>query len=109
MTPSHSGGYVRKAGKYVHRVILLESIGPGTHPCHWCGRLVDWDAPRNARNSLLVDHLDQDRENNDPSNLVPSCQMCNSSRRQDAGYHAEQVNKGGGDIDGSHDASGLDR
>lgn len=25
-----------------HRVVLYDAIGPGPHPCHWCGKLLDW-------------------------------------------------------------------
>jgi len=65
-----------------HRVVLLASIGPGTHPCHWCGKDVSWDysvGPDNGR-ALVVDHLDEQRANNVLSNLVPSCVVCNLHR-----------------------------
>jgi hypothetical protein len=26
-----------------HRIVLYEAIGPGSHPCTWCGRLVNWE------------------------------------------------------------------
>lgn len=66
----------------VHRVTLYDKIGPGEHPCHWCGSFVRWDdrPVEHPDSSLCVDHLDADRANNDPANLVPSCLACNSRR-----------------------------
>jgi hypothetical protein len=29
----------------LHRALLYELIGPGPHPCHWCGRVLRWKAP----------------------------------------------------------------
>lgn len=69
-----------KSGRaYAHRVVLFDEIGPGPHPCHWCGDLVDW-VPKGQPDCLQVDHLDGDGANNQPSNLVPSCGGCNSTR-----------------------------
>lgn len=68
---SDSGGHCLE-----HRVVLFDSIGPGEHPCHWCGRAVAWF----GRPPLVVDHLDEDKVNNDPSNLAPSCIACNALR-----------------------------
>lgn len=64
-----------------HRMVLLDTIGPGEHPCHWCGTTVSWDKtwPRDL-DALVVDHIDGTRNNNDPANLVPSCQPCNTKR-----------------------------
>lgn len=57
-----------------HRLVLYAKIGPGSHPCHWCGTAVSWMV------DLTADHLDWDRLNNVAENLVPSCQSCNSGR-----------------------------
>jgi hypothetical protein len=65
----------------VHRAVLFERIGPGPHPCHWCASIVRWDAPRMAADQLVADHLDFDRLNNNPGNLVPSCNSCNAGRK----------------------------
>lgn len=70
---AHSNGHV-----FGHRLALYEAIGPGDHPCYWCGRVLSW-----ASGDLTADHLDWDRLNNDPSNLVPSCLACNGQRRQE--------------------------
>lgn len=66
---------------YLHRAALYDAIGPGKHSCHWCGRLVSWDRtyPWHA-DALLADHIDGDRHNNEPPNLVPSCNGCNAGR-----------------------------
>lgn len=63
-----------------HRIVLYEKIGSGTHPCHHCGRMVTWMAPIPDR--LETDHLDFDRANNHPANVVPSCFGCNSHRHR---------------------------
>lgn len=59
-----------------HRKILYEHLGPGAHPCHWCGEVLTWD------DGLATDHLDFDRANNDLANIVPSCLACNSRRQE---------------------------
>lgn len=67
----------------ISRMALYDSIGPGPHPCHWCQIPVDWKLGAGVRDplALLVDHLDHDPTNDDLSNLVPSCNPCNSHRR----------------------------
>lgn len=62
----------------VHRRVLYEAIGPGEHDCHWCRAPVAWLAEGDA--ALIVDHLDDDKLNNAPDNLVPSCNACNVTR-----------------------------
>lgn len=64
---------------YVHRAVLYDKIGPGTHPCHWCGKAVRWTVGK-APDMLTVDHLDGHGDHNDPANLVPACHKCNSAR-----------------------------
>ena len=41
--------------------------------CYWCGCNLRWD-------NFHVDHLDNDRSNNDPENLEASCETCNPQR-----------------------------
>lgn len=65
----------------MHRVVLFDKIGPGPHPCHWCQKPVDWEVGL-SETALIVDHVDWDRANNDPDNLVPSCHRCNTGRRK---------------------------
>lgn len=62
-----------------HRVVLYDAIGPGEHPCHWCGKTLTWQAGI-ADTAIVADHLDSDRANNAPANLVPSCNPCNVGR-----------------------------
>lgn len=62
-----------------HRWLLFERIGPGEHPCHWCGDLVCWMQGM-APAALIADHVDGDSRNNDPANIVESCVRCNSLR-----------------------------
>jgi hypothetical protein len=64
-----------------HRAVLHDTIGPGGHRCHWCRAPVNWTAS-DTEELLITDHLDFDRANNDPANLVPSCNACNVRRSQ---------------------------
>jgi len=61
----------------LHRKILYNKIGPGIHQCNWCDKLISWEDK-----TLFPDHLDWDRLNNHPDNLVPSCVKCNISRKK---------------------------
>ena len=63
---------------YQHRHVLFDLIGPGAHPCHWCGCEVEWKGAGKRR--LCVDHLDGDKTRNEADNLVPACHRCNSTR-----------------------------
>lgn len=64
----------------LHRKLLYDRIGPGRHPCHWCGELVEWRTGRLREGALLVDHVNHDKLDNSPENLVPSCNPCNGHR-----------------------------
>lgn len=63
-------GYV-----YEHRVVAYTKYGPGPLPCHWCGKSLQWQ-------EIEVDHVDWERANNHPDNLVASCPQCNAARRE---------------------------
>lgn len=63
---------------YTHRAVLFDRIGYGPHACHWCGALLSWGGK--SAGSLVVDHIDGYGDNNDPDNLVASCQRCNMMR-----------------------------
>lgn len=59
------------------RKVLYDKIGPGSHLCHWgCGRLLEWG----GSTGICADHVDGNRINNDPENIVPSCNPCNGKR-----------------------------
>lgn len=63
------------------RLILYDKIGPGPHQCHWCNRKIDWKPGEGPiHGALVADHLDSDGHNNDPENIVASCQPCNGIR-----------------------------
>jgi hypothetical protein len=62
---------------YAHRLILWQTLGPGQHPCHWCGRPLDWEP---GFGGITTDHLNDDPRDNRPENLVVSCHGCNSGR-----------------------------
>lgn len=79
---AHASGRVR-----IHRAALWEKIGPGSHPCHWCGLTVDWF----VKPLIQADHVDGDTRNNDPANLVPSCAACNGTRHN---WQATECKKG---------------
>lgn len=85
----HSHGYVLAKAKghvlsrggaraYAHRLAFYEANGEGPFSCHWCGVRVTWA-------DMHVDHLDDDKKNNDPRNLVSSCPVCNQQR----GHHKQ--------------------
>lgn len=61
-----------------HRLVLFNQIGIGPHLCAHCATAVRWGV------DLQTDHLDHNRLNNDPANLVPSCAPCNKSSKRRA-------------------------
>ena len=63
---------------FEHRAVLWEKYGPGSHPCHYCGQSLDWLPGQMTRDGkITTEHLDGDRGNNDPTNLVVACHGCN--------------------------------
>lgn len=70
------------------RIVLYEKIGPGEHPCHWCGKSITWMPGGGLhQDALIADHLDWDHSNDTPENLVPSCNVCNSHRTHNGKKH----------------------
>lgn len=58
---------------FEHRVVVYDKNG-GTEPsCFWCGKGLTWK-------QAVVDHLNEDKADNTPSNLVCSCNDCNRAR-----------------------------
>lgn len=82
---SAAGHILARRGRvYVHRLTLFDKIGYGPHSCRWCGVHVNWFG------GLVVDHIDEVRTNNNPTNLATSCQPCNI-RRSAANRRPKQV------------------
>ena len=63
-----------------HRLVLFDKIGPGEHRCHWCGTSIRWTTEGLIGDALVVDHVNHDRLDNAPGNLVASCNVCNNHR-----------------------------
>lgn len=80
LTAQYEHPLVQKDGCiYEHIKVLYDKIGPGPHLCYWkCGRQLTWGG--GSQLGICVDHLDRDRLNNDPQNLVPSCRIENITR-----------------------------
>lgn len=73
-------GYISQA-----RAVLFDAIGNGPHPCHWCGKAVNWIAGKRGvpKGALAVDHVNRDSRDDKRENLVPSCQSCNTFRSRE--------------------------
>lgn len=78
--PGHPLSVANKV--FEHRYVLYEKVGYGPHLCHHCGIHINWFA------GLECDHLDRDRANNDPANLVPTCHPCNVRRAIHRNQHS---------------------
>jgi hypothetical protein len=79
-----------------HRAVLYDKIGSGPHECHWhfvydCGKT---DLHWGGLDGICVDHLDHDKANNDPTNLVPSCCGCNLRRGREFKLISELQTRG---------------
>ena len=65
------------------RLALYEKIGPGPHPCHWCESEITWMpgvGPKHG--AIIADHINFDRTDDSPDNLVASCLNCNAHRTE---------------------------
>lgn len=58
---------------FEHRIVAYEKYGPGIQKCHWDGVELTW-------NQVVVDHLNEDKLDNRPDNLVTACNSCNLIR-----------------------------
>ena len=65
----------------VARLVLYDKIGEGPHACHWCGTEIDWKLGL-VPGALIADHLNWDRNDDSPENLVPACLPCNTNRQR---------------------------
>ena len=77
--PGHPLGH--NGGVLEHRAVMFDAIGYGPHLCHWCSAPINWGQVITTR--LVVDHLDEVKDNNDRANLVESCHPCNIKRNRD--------------------------
>jgi hypothetical protein len=76
LTPSEKHPLVKRHNgvmEYEHRVIYYDVHGEGPFQCYWCGVAITWD-------TLHIDHLNNDKKDNNPDNLAASCPTCNMIR-----------------------------
>ncbi len=70
----------RKGWVLMYRYVLYNLLGGDPCRCHWCGWLLPWLSPNGLKYCINVDHLNCDRQDNRPENLVPTCWHCNANR-----------------------------
>jgi hypothetical protein len=58
---------------YEHRKVVFDRVGAGPHPCYWCGKILEWSR-------IVIDHLNEVKDDNRFENLAISCSPCNRAR-----------------------------
>lgn len=58
---------------FEHRFVMWPIVGPDCRPCELCGKPQTWS-------TCHVDHIDNNRQNNSPTNLRILCRGCNVKR-----------------------------
>lgn len=66
--PIGNGSYA-----YKHRAVIFAEFGHDLPPCELCGKSITWK-------TCHIDHIDNDRKNNERSNLRQTCSTCNTGR-----------------------------
>jgi hypothetical protein len=56
-----------------HRLVAFATHSGICPPCYWCGSLLEWEGTH-------IDHLNDQKSDNRPENLVVSCPNCNRAR-----------------------------
>jgi 5-methylcytosine-specific restriction endonuclease McrA len=80
----HTGGYILKHAPdhplyknysrlFAHRIVYYDNYGNGPFKCFHCSVCVTWA-------TMHIDHLDDNKLNNNIQNLVASCPVCNQKR-----------------------------
>ena len=81
---------------FEHRVVMWPIVGEGCRPCEICGKPQTWK-------TCHVDHIDENRQNNDPSNLRILCRGCNVKRGFSVQSYANSGEMGLVEFDGKID------
>lgn len=58
---------------FEHRLIMFEKLGGDDQCCEWCGKRLSWT-------EIIIDHLNEIKDDNRIENLVVSCNNCNRAR-----------------------------
>jgi hypothetical protein len=56
-----------------HRAVAYKAHEGQCPSCFWCAARLTWP-------DAVIDHLDEDKKNNEPANLVVACNPCNRAR-----------------------------
>lgn len=82
---SHSKNHPMCGGKsgmlYEHRMVAYDVRNGICECCFWCGKELTWK-------SCVIDHLNEDKHDNRPENLLISCVNCNRARGAMLGFLA---------------------
>ena len=68
---------------YEHRFVYYEQVSKDISACELCGTSIGWG-------NVHIDHIDENRKNNIPTNLRPLCSQCNTSRNRDTTREGQQ-------------------